>query len=531
MVVALFQSGLRSAQWTSQEMAEFYRADALLRRQGLTLSLESGRTDEGDPWIAFVEPESGNLIAHFARLEGRVVAMDSGEDAAEGLALRPLIDRMLLQPQQAVHGTSDAEDPWQTLFYPAQPDVSCHTAVIAGEEAVCDGYGRAWSLDDAGSDPGLSGSRLAGRSSGEPGGVLRPESAAAASPIAGQVEISAFSLLERDLSGPTPEGIALGIGEWPSDGDPVAESGPYLLPAEPGNLLCAAEVTLQADGDAHDRLPGGLPPDGLLPDGLLPDGLLEADDWLTFQDRLPHPGESEAFQHQRGKPETDPEHRPQPGPAATLFLDSDLQTLSDWLADPDDHTGLPADAGEEAGPALGKRAAGDVWLPESEAWPTGADSDIFRAETRRRPEDSPSGQSPDAVIVGQSQQGQIHGGAGDDLIFARDAAPTGISPRSGSNLAVVAGSGHDVVVLADAGDLYTFIKEQTAENPELTPFLIQIANAVQTHSESIDSGTVVPGADRSGSATGPETDAASSAALRVVGAVDHDALTAFLAGL
>ena len=39
--------------WTRDELAELYRIEHALVQSGLTLDVERGVTDEGDPWFAF----------------------------------------------------------------------------------------------------------------------------------------------------------------------------------------------------------------------------------------------------------------------------------------------------------------------------------------------------------------------------------------------------------------------------------------------------------------------------------------------
>ena len=63
--------------WDNQEIAEFYRAVDILKRAGLNTEVDSGVTDEGDPWFVFIRPETGEVIAHFARIDGHFIAVSS----------------------------------------------------------------------------------------------------------------------------------------------------------------------------------------------------------------------------------------------------------------------------------------------------------------------------------------------------------------------------------------------------------------------------------------------------------------------
>ena len=49
--------------WTNQEIADFHRAVNILKQAGLNTDVDSGVTDEGDPWFVFIRPENGDVIA------------------------------------------------------------------------------------------------------------------------------------------------------------------------------------------------------------------------------------------------------------------------------------------------------------------------------------------------------------------------------------------------------------------------------------------------------------------------------------
>ncbi|MBB4285513.1 hypothetical protein [Roseospira goensis] len=82
--------------WTNQELAELCRVVNLLARAGLTVETDSGQTDEGDPWMVFLRPGSGDVIAHFARIDGRFVAAGAGAGTVvEGDSFRDVVDKIL----------------------------------------------------------------------------------------------------------------------------------------------------------------------------------------------------------------------------------------------------------------------------------------------------------------------------------------------------------------------------------------------------------------------------------------------------
>ncbi|MGE0769500.1 MAG: hypothetical protein AB7L90_23925, partial [Hyphomicrobiaceae bacterium] len=56
--------------WSQSELGEFYRVGAILRNAGWSLEIDSGWTDEGDPWLVFCECRTGEVISHFAKIKG-----------------------------------------------------------------------------------------------------------------------------------------------------------------------------------------------------------------------------------------------------------------------------------------------------------------------------------------------------------------------------------------------------------------------------------------------------------------------------
>lgn len=84
--------------WNNQEIAEFHRAVDALARVGFQVETDRGLTDEGEPWFVFARPEGGEVIAHFARLDGAFIA-DAGllESPIRANDLRDALNRILQQ--------------------------------------------------------------------------------------------------------------------------------------------------------------------------------------------------------------------------------------------------------------------------------------------------------------------------------------------------------------------------------------------------------------------------------------------------
>lgn len=83
-------------QWNNQEIADFYRAVDILKRAGLDVEVDSGVTDEGEPWFVFVRSLDGEVLAHFAQIDGHFVAVSSlNHEVYRGSDIRQIVDQML----------------------------------------------------------------------------------------------------------------------------------------------------------------------------------------------------------------------------------------------------------------------------------------------------------------------------------------------------------------------------------------------------------------------------------------------------
>ncbi len=82
--------------WSNQETAEFFRISHFMEQAGLSVEMEKGVTDEGDPWLVFIRRDTGDVIAHFARINGRFISVSSVTDSIfEGANVRSVVDQML----------------------------------------------------------------------------------------------------------------------------------------------------------------------------------------------------------------------------------------------------------------------------------------------------------------------------------------------------------------------------------------------------------------------------------------------------
>jgi hypothetical protein len=84
--------------WSKHELAHLRSAAKLMRAGGTSVRTDCGVTDEGDPWFAFFADETGEIIAHFARIDGKCIAcVPFRSGALTGPILPDLIEQFLQQ--------------------------------------------------------------------------------------------------------------------------------------------------------------------------------------------------------------------------------------------------------------------------------------------------------------------------------------------------------------------------------------------------------------------------------------------------
>jgi len=88
-----FRKKVDAVSWRPDELAECYRVVGLLARSGLPVSIDSGLTDEGEPWAIVLREDTGDVLLHMARLDGSfVVVSAAGSVAQRGKSLRAVLD-------------------------------------------------------------------------------------------------------------------------------------------------------------------------------------------------------------------------------------------------------------------------------------------------------------------------------------------------------------------------------------------------------------------------------------------------------
>lgn len=95
-VAQLFSFQPRSRDWSNQELAEFYRVESSLVQAGLKVDTDRGLTDENEPWFVFCNSDTGEVIIHFARIDGAYVAASGAfEGVLRGLDFRSVVEALL----------------------------------------------------------------------------------------------------------------------------------------------------------------------------------------------------------------------------------------------------------------------------------------------------------------------------------------------------------------------------------------------------------------------------------------------------
>lgn len=105
--------------WSNQDLGELYRVEGALLQAGLRIETESGVSDEGDPWFVFCHGDNGELIVHFARIDGRyVVAAPALPRPLRGADLGSIVRQFITENPVSLP-VPEANRRGNVLFHPA----------------------------------------------------------------------------------------------------------------------------------------------------------------------------------------------------------------------------------------------------------------------------------------------------------------------------------------------------------------------------------------------------------------------------
>lgn len=99
-VLSFFQRAPRFSptpmDWGQQELAEFYRVESALIRAGISVGTDRGLSDEGEPWFVFYRSDDGEVVIHFARIDGEyIIAGPANAEVARGYDFTSLVRNMV----------------------------------------------------------------------------------------------------------------------------------------------------------------------------------------------------------------------------------------------------------------------------------------------------------------------------------------------------------------------------------------------------------------------------------------------------
>lgn len=99
-VLSFFQRSPRlapiPADWSQQELAEFYRVESALIRAGIRVGTDRGLSDENEPWFVFYRSDDGEVVIHFARIDGEyLIAGPAYEEIARGFDFTALVRNLV----------------------------------------------------------------------------------------------------------------------------------------------------------------------------------------------------------------------------------------------------------------------------------------------------------------------------------------------------------------------------------------------------------------------------------------------------
>lgn len=189
--------------WQPNELAEFYRVVALLARSGLAVSLQTGVSDEGDPWAVIIRDDTGDVLVHLARMDGQfVVASAAGPPARRGRDLRAVVDAVMADSPMASAPVRNSDS---LFLHP--------TTVLAA--FIVTAWAHTETLQNRDDRPELARTEPASldqrpgpqappavRSAGPMEACLAPSSPALALAAAALLAVSAYVTAQADLQGP-----------------------------------------------------------------------------------------------------------------------------------------------------------------------------------------------------------------------------------------------------------------------------------------------------------------------------------------
>lgn len=96
MTATLLSFARRAPGWSNEEQALLVRVERLIAGAGIAVETEMGETDEGDPWCVFCLADTGEVVVHLARIDGRYSLVSRFiSTPLEGVSLSHCAERFL----------------------------------------------------------------------------------------------------------------------------------------------------------------------------------------------------------------------------------------------------------------------------------------------------------------------------------------------------------------------------------------------------------------------------------------------------
>ena len=115
--------------WSQPELAAFFRAHRLLTQNGVSIGMDRGLSDQGEPWMAFFDPGTLDVFMHVARIDGKcVLVCDPLSIRITANDIGSLIEQFELEVRQYLEIKS--ERPSNGVLHPAAKVIMSISAVF-----------------------------------------------------------------------------------------------------------------------------------------------------------------------------------------------------------------------------------------------------------------------------------------------------------------------------------------------------------------------------------------------------------------
>lgn len=127
-VIPLFSGdGSRKHKWSAQELAELYRIESALVQAGISVEMETGESDEGEPWFILCSANTGDVLVHVAVIDRTYHIAGGWFPVIRGSSLYHVVHRFMARQPAFLLGAAGDDN---VLLHPG-------SVVIAVLAAIC----------------------------------------------------------------------------------------------------------------------------------------------------------------------------------------------------------------------------------------------------------------------------------------------------------------------------------------------------------------------------------------------------------